>query len=227
MSGELWGVFCENFGENWLRYNGTALWSQHDASDSTAVQCRRPEALYTVYRYNKRIVVCKLCLRISHKPLIIRNRGTCTLHESNCDIALPWRHNERDGVSNHQPHDCLLNRLFSCRSKKTSKLCVTGLCEGNSPVTGEYPTQRASNAENGYIWWRHHACICVKGTCRCVTHFLQKGRIVCGLLHSTFMLNLGQNHWFFGQRDLGIRRMTYKTQQDTCSMRLQALCIIS
>ena len=33
---------------------------------------------------------------------------------------------------------------------------VTGLCEGNSPVTGEFPTQRASNAENVSIWWRHH-----------------------------------------------------------------------
>ena len=68
-----------------------------------------------------------------------------------------WRHNERDGVSNHQPHDCLLNRLFRRRSKKTSKLRVTGLCEENSPVTGEFPAQRASNAENDSIWWRHHA----------------------------------------------------------------------
>ena len=24
-------------------------------------------------------------------------------------IALRWRHNGLDGVSNHQPHDCLLN----------------------------------------------------------------------------------------------------------------------
>ena len=70
--------------------------------------------------------------------------------------ALQWRHNERDGVSTHQPHDCLLNRLFRCRSYKTSKLRVTGLCEGNSPLTGEFPTQRASNAENVSIWWRHH-----------------------------------------------------------------------
>ena len=29
-----------------------------------------------------------------------------------------------------------------------SKLRVTGLCEGNSPVTGDFPAQRASNAEN-------------------------------------------------------------------------------
>ena len=60
---------------------------------------------------------------------------------------LRWRHNGRDGVSNHQPHDCLLKRLFRRRAKKTSKLRVTGLCEGNSPVTGEFPAQRASNAE--------------------------------------------------------------------------------
>ena len=70
--------------------------------------------------------------------------------------SLQWRHNERQGVSNHQPHDCLLNRLFRRRSKKTSKFCVTGLCEGNSPVTGEFPAQRASNAEKVPIWWRHH-----------------------------------------------------------------------
>ena len=59
-------------------------------------------------------------------------------------------------VSNHQPHDCLPKRLFRRRSKKTSKLRVTGLCEGNSPVTGEFPAQRASNAANVTIWWRHH-----------------------------------------------------------------------
>ena len=43
--------------------------------------------------------------------------------------------------------DCLLKPLFRRRSKKTPKLRVTSLCEGNSPVTGEFPTQRASNAE--------------------------------------------------------------------------------
>ena len=43
-----------------------------------------------------------------------------------------------------------------CRSKKTSKLRVTGLCVGNSLVTGEFPAQKASNAENVSIWWRHH-----------------------------------------------------------------------
>ena len=58
---------------------------------------------------------------------------------------------------NNQPHHCLLNRLFGCRSKKTSKLRVTDLCAGNSPGTGEFPAQMASNAENVSIWWSHHA----------------------------------------------------------------------
>ena len=70
--------------------------------------------------------------------------------------ALQWLHNERGGVSNHQIHDCLLKSLFRHRSQKASKLRVTGLCEGNSPVTGEFPAQRASSAENVSIWWRHH-----------------------------------------------------------------------
>ena len=48
-------------------------------------------------------------------------------------IALQWRHNDHDSVSNYQPRDCLLNRLYRRRSKKTSKLRVTGLCVGNSP----------------------------------------------------------------------------------------------
>ena len=71
-------------------------------------------------------------------------------------FSLLCRHNGRDGVSNHQSHDCLLNRSFRRRSKKTLKLRVTGLSAGNSPVTGEYPAQMASNVENASIWWRQH-----------------------------------------------------------------------
>ena len=71
-------------------------------------------------------------------------------------IALRWRHNGRDCVLNHQPYPCLFNLLLGRRSKKTSKRRVTGLCEGNSPGTGEFPTQMTSNAENVSIWWRHH-----------------------------------------------------------------------
>ena len=52
-------------------------------------------------------------------------------------ILLPfllWRHNGRDGVSNHQHHECLLNRSSRHSSKKTSKLRVTGVCAETSPA---------------------------------------------------------------------------------------------
>ena len=79
-------------------------------------------------------------------------------------VTLQRYNNERDGVANHQPHDCILNHLFGHRSKKTSKFRVTGLCEGNSPVTDEFSAQRASNAENVSIWWRHYELrICTAG----------------------------------------------------------------
>ena len=58
-------------------------------------------------------------------------------------ITLEWRHNERDEVSNHQPHDCLLERLFRRRSKKTSNLRVIGFC----PVPGEFPRK-------GTVTWK-------------------------------------------------------------------------
>ena len=87
-------------------------------------------------------------------PIITQNwfSGLC----NNNKWSLHWRHNEHDGVSNHQPSNCLLNSLFRRRSKKTSKLRITGLCARNSPGTGEFPAQMPSNAENVSIWWRHH-----------------------------------------------------------------------
>ena len=67
-----------------------------------------------------------------HTAFICRGNGTLYTSFS----TLQWRHNEVGSVSNHQPHECLLNRLFRRRSKKTSKLRVTCLCAVN--------------------WWRHH-----------------------------------------------------------------------
>ena len=63
-----------------------------------------------------------------HREMSLRNSS-----------SLHWRHNERSGVLNHQPHDCLFNCFFRRRSKKTPKLRVTGLCPGNSSMTGEFP----------------------------------------------------------------------------------------
>ena len=57
--------------------------------------------------------------------------GYC-VYQGKEGVSLHWCHNDHGGVSNHQPHGCLLNRLFRRRSKKTSKLRVTGLCAGNA-----------------------------------------------------------------------------------------------
>ena len=54
-------------------------------------------------------------------------------------FPLLWRHDGHDGVSYHQPHDCLKTFLFRRRSKKRSKLRVTSLYAGKSPATGEFP----------------------------------------------------------------------------------------
>ena len=90
-----------------------------------------------------------------------------TFQSAVCLLALRWRHNGGDSVSNHQPHHCLLNRLFRHRSNKTSKLRATGLCAGNSPVTGEFPAQMTSYAENVSIWWRHHGWPSIFRTSTC------------------------------------------------------------
>ena len=69
--------------------------------------------------------------------------------------TLQWCHNEHDGVPNCQPHDCSLNRLFKAQIKENSELRVTGLCLGNSPVTGEFPKQRSTKVKNVSVWWHH------------------------------------------------------------------------
>ena len=74
--------------------------------------------------------------------------------------TLQWRHNKRDGVSNHQSYDCLRKRLFRRRSKKTAKLGVTGLCEGNSPVTGEFPGTKGQ--------WRRKCCHLITSSSKCI-----------------------------------------------------------
>ena len=40
--------------------------------------------------------------------------------------------------------------------RKHQSSASLAFCAGNLPVTGEFPTQRASNAGNISIWWRHH-----------------------------------------------------------------------
>ena len=64
-------------------------------------------------------------------------------------VTLQWRDNEHDSVSNHGRLDCLLSSVFRRRSKKTSKLRVIGLCEGNPLIKGQWHSIR----------WRHHGAV--------------------------------------------------------------------
>ena len=95
-----------------------------------------------------------------------------------CDEVITLHYSDDNGrysVSNHQPRDCLLNRLFRHRSKKTSKFRVAGLCAGISPETAEFQAQMASNAEKypfddvimpmkGLLMLRFDACLLLGGT---------------------------------------------------------------
>ena len=46
--------------------------------------------------------------------------------------------------------------IYRRRSKKTSKLRVTGLCAGKSPLTWKFAAKMASNPENVSVLWHHH-----------------------------------------------------------------------
>ena len=110
--------------------------------------------------------------------------------------TLQWCHNEHHGISNHQPQDCLLNLLFRRRPKKTSNLSVTSLCAGNSPVTAEFPTQRASNVENVFIWWRHQH-LQVSRALFCIQN-LVKFHFVYIFMWFIYPYHSGLLHWHWG-----------------------------
>ena len=101
-------------------------------------------------------------------------------------FPLQWRHNERNGVSNDRHIDCLLNRLFRRRSKKTSKLRVIGLCEGDSPVRlvtwNAFPCHDVPGKEkhDDVIKWKHfpHYWPFVRGIHQWPVDFLHKGSVM-------------------------------------------------
>ena len=84
----------------------------------------------------------------AHKPCV-DIMATTNLGRLNCHKPLQWRHNERDGISNHLRLDCLFNFCLGADQRKHQSSA--------SLVTGDrcIPSQRVSNAENVYIWWRH------------------------------------------------------------------------
>ena len=109
-------------------------------------------AIFTCYRLSSTSSIFHIILRLLltgfHERIILNILNKmATILQIFSKVSLHYSHNGLDSVSNHQPHHCLLSRLFRRRSKKTSKLRVTGHCAGNSPGTGEFPAQMASYAE--------------------------------------------------------------------------------
>ena len=103
-------------------------------------------------------------------------------------ISLQWRHNGHDGVSDHKPHHCLRKRLFRRRLKKTSKLHVTGLCEGihRWPVNSPHKrpvTRKMFPFEDiilSYFWQvRHMGRIDTYGISRSTGRLVKKWPIIC------------------------------------------------
>ena len=108
-------------------------------------------------------VACNyLCMPSLH----VNKLGHGGLSISHFRMALQWRHNECDGVSNHRRLGGLFNREFRRRWKKHQSSVLLAFCERNSPVTGEFPAQRASNAENvshHVKYYSSTACLVISG----------------------------------------------------------------
>ena len=77
-----------------------------------------------------------------------QSRRTHTIHYS--DAIKSTMAFQITGVSIVQSTVC-----SGAHQRKHQNSASLALCAGNSPETGEFPTQRASNAENASIRWRH------------------------------------------------------------------------
>ena len=160
--------------------NVSIWWRHHDLKEfyfaikEIVFICNDTVVSLLIYMMMTRVALANITIRNVDTVYSIKYAPACVVLGFIMATS-EWRHNGRDGVSNHRPHFGLLKRLFRRRSKKTSKLRVTGLCVGNSPMTAEFPAQMASNAENVSIWWRHHAYSSKRYACN-VRIYILNGR---------------------------------------------------
>ena len=104
----------------------------------------------------------------------------CTSYEwaSRSVVALQWRHNGHESVSNNQPRDCLLNHLFRRRSKKhqssASLSFVRGIHRGPVNSPHKWPVTRKMFPFDDVImcefnvWHVFHICQCQKCRLQCL-----------------------------------------------------------
>ena len=98
---------------SWLHGNDVfQIWIVLMIPSISTMCCCAPGELCGNEKTAKWVVSNHVWGRLPPLKLVSRSKNT----------SLQWCYNDRSGVSNHQPHTCLLNRLFRRRSKKTSKL---------------------------------------------------------------------------------------------------------
>ena len=121
-------------------------WPSRLRVKSGHVNCRLLPGLLSWYT----LIQSGLCNSFGVRAAVNKIHGCPTFHYNN--VIMSAMASQIDSLT------IVYSTVYSwCRSKKTSKLRVTSLCGGNSPVTGEFRAQRAGNAGNVSIWWHHHA----------------------------------------------------------------------
>ena len=123
VTGLLWALMVSlicAWRNGWTSYRDPGDLRRHRAHYDVTLMCG-----YNIFQFHQLLLLQWLKSRPS--PYDSQLFEVKTKYKYHVSFPLRWRHNGRDSVSNHQPHDCFLNRLFRRRSKKTSKLRVT-LC---------------------------------------------------------------------------------------------------
>ena len=135
-------------------------------SHSSILLCTMHGSIFATHERRLQRVLAIWCVK--HLQLVITDSFRCC-QLKRIPASLQWRHNRRDSVSNQQPHDCVLNRLFRRTSKKRWPV--------NSPH--KWPVRRnmfqfddvimfepkLSNYMHVVIWYRRTVCPYTK------THF--------------------------------------------------------
>ena len=150
--------------------------------------------LHYQWRYDNLLWARSIIIAIWHFSTTMRNMGP------KLDVphtTLQWCHNELHDISNYRCLSCLFSRLFRLTSKTTSKPELLALGEWKTPVTGGVPSQRASNVETVYIWWRYHENSSISHLCEqgSIAKKLYKINRVLSELHclSTEITNIFRN----------------------------------
>ena len=91
-----------------------------------------------------------------HRGWQYKTRAVSEHHSNKYCISFALFHSCSHKIKKKFVYYCLLCRLFRLTSKKASKPVLLALCEENPPVTSGFLSQKASNVNTVFIWWRHH-----------------------------------------------------------------------